>query len=55
MSISQGRTGTLIGPDEAQRVEALETSSSLFTLLGAKPLHGRLLRPDEDTPGSRRS
>ena len=51
MSISRGRSGSLIGLTEAQRVEALETSSSLFTLLGAKPLHGRLLRPDEDTPG----
>jgi predicted permease len=51
MSISRGRSGTLLGTTEAQRVEALETSSSLFQLLGAKPLHGRLLRPDEDTPG----
>ena len=44
MSISQGRSGTLLGPDQPQRVEALATSSSLFHLLGAKPLHGRLLR-----------
>ena len=51
MSISRGRSGTLLGAGDAQRVEALETSSSLFTLLGAKPLHGRLLRADEDTPG----
>jgi predicted permease len=51
MSISRGRSGTLMGVTEAQRVEALETSSSLFTLLGAKPLHGRLLRTDEDAPG----
>src|SRR6187551_2963201 len=51
MSISLGRAGTLLTRDEAQRVEGLQTSSSLFTLLGAKPLHGRLLRPDEDTPG----
>ena len=59
MSISQGRTGTLLGrngaplaaADQAQRVEALLTSSSLFRLLGAKPLHGRLLRPEEDRPG----
>ena len=51
MSISQGRSGTLLGVTEAQRVEGLLTSSSLFTLLGAKPLHGRLLRPDEDAPG----
>src|SRR6188472_958107 len=51
MSISRGRSGTLLGTTEAQRVEALETSSSLFQLLGAKPLHGRLLRADEDVPG----
>jgi hypothetical protein len=41
------------GLDEPQRVEGCETSSSLFRLLGAKPLHGRLLAPDEDAPGSR--
>ena len=51
MSISRGRVSTLIGMGEAQRVEVLETSSSLFPLLGARPLHGRLLRPDEDRPG----
>jgi predicted permease len=51
MSISQGRSGTLINRDEAQRVEALLTSSSLFHLLGTRPLYGRLLRPDEDKPG----
>src|SRR5579862_270060 len=51
MSISQGRSGTLILNDSATRVEALMTSSSLFHLLGATPLYGRLLRPDEDKPG----
>ena len=51
MSISLGRAGTLLTRDEAQRVEGLQTSSSLFSLLGAKPLYGRLLRPDEDAPG----
>ena len=54
MSISQGRSGTLLGACDwqpRQRVEALLTSSSLFQLLGAKPLHGRLLRPEEDKPG----
>ena len=51
MSISRGRSGTLLGMTEAQRIEALETSSNLFQLLGAKPLLGRLLRADEDTPG----
>jgi predicted permease len=57
LSISQGRTGTLIGRGgkapfpEPQRVEALLTSSSLFHLLGAKAMIGRLILPDEDTPG----
>ncbi len=51
MSISQGRTGTVLGLDQPERVEALRTSSSLFTLLGAKPMYGRLLLPEEDTPG----
>ena len=51
MSISQGRSGTLLGLEQPQRVEALLTSSSLFQLLGARPLHGRLLQPDEDRPG----
>ena len=51
MSISQGRSGTLLGRDQPERVEALRTSSSLFHLLGARPLHGRLLLPEDDVPG----
>ncbi|HEX2458402.1 MAG TPA: ABC transporter permease [Vicinamibacterales bacterium] len=51
MSISQGRSGSLLGLEQPERVEALLTSSSLFHLLGARPLYGRLLLPEEDTPG----
>jgi predicted permease len=51
MSISQGRGVTLTGRDQPEHVEALATSSSLFHLLGAKPLLGRLLLPQEDAPG----
>src|SRR5438876_10368995 len=51
MSISQGRSGTLVGQDQPERVEALRTSSSLFHLLGARPLYGRLLLPEDDQPG----
>ena len=40
-----------MGLDQPERVEALSTSSSLFHLLGAQPLYGRLLLPEEDTPG----
>src|SRR5262245_64588804 len=50
LSISQGRTGTLLGGEQPERVEALLTSSSLFHLLGARPLYGRLLLPEEDVP-----
>jgi predicted permease len=51
MSISIGGTGTLLGLDEPQRVEILSTSSSLFSLLGAKALHGRLFSRADDVPG----
>jgi predicted permease len=57
LSISRGRVGTLIGRggkaplSEPQRVEVLETSSSLFHMLGAKAALGRLFLPDEDSPG----
>ena len=51
MSISQGRSGTLLGRDRPERVEALRTSSSLFHLLGATPVQGRLLLPEDDVPG----
>ena len=52
MSISRGTDGTLMTREDAQRVEGVLTSSSLFHLLGAQPLYGRLLRPDEDAPGT---
>ena len=37
--------------EQPERVEALRTSSSLFHLLGASPLHGRLLLAEDDVPG----
>src|SRR5438477_10475821 len=36
MSISRGRAGTMLTREEAQRIEGLETSSSLFHVLGAR-------------------
>ena len=51
MSISQGRGGTLLGAISPSASRSLRTSSSLFHLLGAQPLHGRLLLPEEDVPG----
>jgi predicted permease len=51
MSISHGSSGTLLGFDQPEQIEALRTSSSLFGLLGAQPLYGRLILPEEDVPG----
>ena len=59
MAISRGRAATLLGKatnplvglDDAQRVETLETSSSLFTILGARAQYGRLFGPEHDKPG----
>ena len=51
MSISTGGSLTLTGRDQPERVDGLRTSSSLFHMLGAKPLLGRLLLPEEDRPG----
>ena len=51
VSISQGRSATLLGLEQPERVQVLSTSSNLFHLLGAQPLYGRLLLPEEDQPG----
>ena len=51
MSISQGRTATMLGLEQPERVEVLLTSSSLFHLLGARPQHGRLLSKDDEVAG----
>ncbi len=51
MSISQGRTATMLGLEQPERVEVLLTSSTLFPLLGARPLFGRLLVASDETPG----
>jgi len=51
MAISHGSSMTLTGRDQPERVQVLRTSSPLFHILGARPLMGRLLLPDEDKPG----
>ena len=51
MSISHGDQWTLTGLERPERIEGIETSSSLFHILGAKPLLGRLLLPEDDVPG----
>ena len=51
MSISRLAGWTLTGLDQPELVDGMRTSSTLFHLLGAKPLLGRLLLPEEDRPG----
>jgi predicted permease len=42
---------TLTGVEKTQKVDAIEASSSLLPMLGAKPLLGRTFLPEEDRPG----
>ncbi len=51
MAIAQLRPLTLTGRGQPERVGVIKTSSSLLHMLGAKPLLGRLLLPQEDKPG----
>jgi predicted permease len=51
LAIAIGDTYVLTGQRQSERVEGLRTSSSLFHLLGARPLLGRTLVADEDLPG----
>jgi predicted permease len=51
MAIAQSRTFTLTGREQPERVDVLSTQSNLLTMFGAKPLLGRILLPEEDSPG----
>src|SRR5271170_4918095 len=51
ISISRLRRWTLTGRDHPERIEGMRTSSNLLRMLGAKPMLGRLLLPEEDKPG----
>jgi predicted permease len=51
ISISRLTSWTLTGLDQPQRVDGMRTSSNLLRMLGAKPMLGRLLLAEEDTPG----
>jgi len=51
MALAQSRSLTLTGLERPERVDAMRGQSSLLRMLGAKPLLGRLLLPEEDKPG----
>ncbi len=51
MALAQSRSFTLTGREQPERVDGMRTQSSLLQMLGARPLLGRLLLPEEDKPG----
>jgi predicted permease len=51
MAISQSRTFTLTGRQQPERVAVLSTQSVLLQMLGAQPLLGRVLVPEDDKAG----
>jgi predicted permease len=51
MALAQGRTFVLTGREQPERIFGARTQSSLLEMLGAKPLLGRLLLPEDDKAG----
>jgi predicted permease len=51
MALAGSRTFVLTGREQPERIFGARTQSSLLEMLGAKPLLGRLLLPEEDKPG----
>src|SRR5215510_9334286 len=51
VAIAIGGNYNLTGQGDPERVGAVRVSSNLLTMLGAHPALGRLLTPDEDSPG----
>src|SRR5215469_2459658 len=51
MALAQGRVFVLTGREQPERIFGARTQSNLLEMLGAKPLLGRLLLPEDDKPG----
>jgi predicted permease len=51
VAIAFGADLNLTGEDRPERVGSIRVSSNFLPLLGTKPALGRLLEPDEDSPG----
>src|SRR5215471_4371376 len=51
MALAQSRGFILTGREQPERVMAMETQSSLLTMLGARAQMGRLLLAEDDHPG----
>jgi predicted permease len=52
MALAGSRVFVLTGREQPERVFGVRTQSRLLDMLGAKPLLGRLLLPEEDKPGA---
>jgi hypothetical protein len=50
-ALVRGRSYNMSGGETPERVDAVEITSNLLPMLGARPLAGRLLLPEEDSPG----
>jgi predicted permease len=50
-ALAQGRTVTLTGIEQPERVAIINGTTSLFHMLGARAFIGRLFVPQEDAPG----
>ena len=48
MALAQSRSFILTGRDQPERVDGMRAQSALLHMLGAKPMFGRLLLPEED-------
>jgi len=51
MALARSQIFVLTGRERPERLFGVRTQSSLLQMLGAKPLVGRLLLPEEDKPG----
>ena len=51
VAIAIGGNFNLTGQGDPERVGVIRVSSNLFPMLGVRPSLGRLLTPDEDSPG----
>jgi predicted permease len=51
MALAQSQIFVLTGREQPERLFGMRTQSTLLEMLGAKPLLGHLLLPDDDKPG----
>lgn len=51
IAIAQGGNANITGQAAPERIGAVYSSSAMFSLLGLKPVLGRVLIPEDDAPG----